>query len=198
MLNIQEAQYAISAVNEKDFPNKKEPEFLFMGRSNVGKSTFINALTNRKKLAYTSSTPGKTQTLNFYYINESFYFVDVPGYGYAKVSKDKRAQFGEMIEHYLTSSKNLRRAFLLVDFRHGPSVDDVLMFDYLAFHEIPTTIIATKHDKVRMNDRKKADNIIRKKLINPKKPLDLIIVSSDKRYNIDKVLMKIESNINHG
>ena len=124
------------------------PEFALAGRSNVGKSSFINKMINRKNLARTSSKPGKTQTLNFYIINDALHFVDVPGYGYAKVSKTERAAWGKMIEKYFTYREQLRAALLIVDLRHPPSKDDVSMYEFLKHYNLPCIIIATKADKI--------------------------------------------------
>ena len=130
-MEIKKAEFVTSAVKNDQLPEHDGAEFMFCGRSNVGKSSFINMLTNRKKLAHTSSNPGKTQTLNVYSINDSFYFIDVPGYGYARVSRSVKATFGKMIEEYVSSRKQLKMVFLLVDFRHKPTEDDVIMYEYL-------------------------------------------------------------------
>ncbi|WP_062355366.1 ribosome biogenesis GTP-binding protein YihA/YsxC [Bacillus kwashiorkori] len=147
-MKVNSAEFIISAVSNKQYPEGDLPEIALAGRSNVGKSSFINKLINRKGLARTSSKPGKTQTLNYYLINEQFYFVDVPGYGYAKVSKTERAAWGKMIESYLTERKQLKCVLLIIDIRHKPTDDDVMMYDFLKYYEIPTIIIATKADKV--------------------------------------------------
>jgi GTP-binding protein len=138
----------ISAVRPAQYPETDLPEFALAGRSNVGKSSFINKMLNRKGLARISSKPGKTQTLNFYLINEILHFVDVPGYGYAKVSKSERAAWGRMIETYFTSREQLKAAVLIVDLRHPPTQDDVMMYDFLKHYGIPCIIIATKADKI--------------------------------------------------
>ena len=135
------------AVRASQYPTNKKCEFLLCGRSNVGKSSFINTLVNRKNIAYTSGKPGKTQTLNFYLVNESFYLVDVPGYGYAAVNKKVQEKFGKMIEEYLEKRDELIRVFMLIDFRHKPTEDDKLMYDFLKYYNIPVTIVATKVDK---------------------------------------------------
>lgn len=161
---INSAEYKASAAHTHQYPDDNLPEFLLSGRSNVGKSSFINSVLNRKKLAYVSSKPGKTQTLNFYLINEKFYFVDVPGYGYASVSRKQREEFGKMIEKYLTTRENLKLIFLLVDFRHDPSEDDIIMYDYLKYYEIPVCVIATKVDKIGKTHRDKHERNIKQKL----------------------------------
>ncbi len=149
------------AVRQSQYPDEGKPEFLLVGRSNVGKSSFINTMIMRKNFAHTSSKPGKTQTLNFYLINDQFYLIDVPGYGYASTSKDQTRKMGMMIEEYLKSRGNLSQVFLLIDSRHKPSEDDVLMYNFLKYYNIRTTIVATKYDKVSNNSRVKQDKMIR-------------------------------------
>jgi len=152
------------AVRQSQYPDDIYPEFLLVGRSNVGKSSFINCLINRKNFARTSSKPGKTQTLNFYLINKLFYLIDVPGYGYAKVDKSTSKKMGLMIEEYIKNRLSLKHVFLLVDYRHKPSEDDVLMYNFLKFFSLKITIIATKYDKVSKNSRIKQDKLIRETL----------------------------------
>ncbi|WP_040207752.1 ribosome biogenesis GTP-binding protein YihA/YsxC [Neobacillus jeddahensis] len=147
-MKVVSSEIVISAVKPEQYPETEIPEFALAGRSNVGKSSFINKMLNRKGLARISSKPGKTQTLNFYIINEILHFVDVPGYGYAKVSKTERAAWGKMIETYFTRREQLRAVVLIVDLRHPPTNDDVMMYDFLKHHEIPVIIIATKADKI--------------------------------------------------
>ncbi|GGM27158.1 putative GTP-binding protein EngB [Paraliobacillus quinghaiensis] len=148
-MKVTKAEMIISAVSQKQYPSGDLPEIALAGRSNVGKSSFVNKLINRKALARTSSKPGKTQTLNFYRINDFFHFVDVPGYGYAKVSKTEREAWGKMIEEYFLEGDNLKAAVHVVDIRHRPSVDDVTMYEFLKFHEIPVIVVATKLDKIK-------------------------------------------------
>ncbi|MDQ1001310.1 GTP-binding protein [Neobacillus niacini] len=147
-MKVVSSDIVISAVRPEQYPETDLPEFALAGRSNVGKSSFINKMLNRKGLARISSKPGKTQTLNFYLINEILHFVDVPGYGYAKVSKSERAAWGRMIETYFTSREQLRAAVLIVDLRHPPTQDDVMMYGFLKHYGIPCIIIATKADKI--------------------------------------------------
>ena len=147
-MHVKEAEIVMSAVDPKQYPDTGFAEIALAGRSNVGKSSFINKLINRKALARTSSKPGKTQTLNFYLINNSFYFVDVPGYGYAKVSKTERAKWGQMLETYFTQRDTLRHVFLVVDFRHEPTEDDIQMKDFIEYYNLPYSVIATKCDKI--------------------------------------------------
>ena len=130
-MKITSVDLKISAVRRSQYPTDKKPEFLLVGRSNVGKSSFINTIINRKNFARTSSQPGKTQTINFYLVNDSFYLVDAPGYGFAKLSKTKRKKFGLMMEDYITNRENLKQVFMLVDFRHKASQDDIMMYNFL-------------------------------------------------------------------
>ena len=142
-------------------PETMFPEFAFLGHSNVGKSSLINSLMQRKNYARTSADPGKTQTINYYNINDALYLVDLPGYGYAKVSKTIRRQWGEMIEHYLTSSPMLKRIFLLVDARHKPTEDDRLMAEWLLYYRLPMAVVATKADKLKKSAREAALELVR-------------------------------------
>ncbi|TLG76640.1 ribosome biogenesis GTP-binding protein YihA/YsxC [Culicoidibacter larvae] len=163
-MKITSSAYALSAVRADQYPPGQQAEIMLAGRSNVGKSSCINALLNNSSLARISSRPGKTQTLNFYHINERFYFVDVPGYGYAKVSKKQREAFGKMIEEYITSREELRVACLLVDFRHKPTEDDVLMYNFFKYYDVPVIVIATKVDKIGKTHRAKHEKMIRETL----------------------------------
>jgi len=140
------------------------PEIAFAGKSNVGKSSLINGLINRKNYARTSSEPGKTQTINFYNVNEQLYFVDLPGYGYAKVSQTSREKWGKMIEKYLHQSKQLKLVFLLVDIRHEPSANDIQMYEWICYQGFRPVIIATKSDKLSRNQIAKQTSVIRKTL----------------------------------
>lgn len=160
-MQIESVNEPIVAVRRSQYPEDNKPEFLLVGRSNVGKSSFINTLIERKNFARTSSKPGKTQTLNFYLVNDAFYLVDVPGYGYASVSKDTQKKFGLMIEEYLKSRENLKHVFMLVDYRHKPTEDDVLMYEFLKYYNLDITIVATKYDKVSKNSRIKQDKLIK-------------------------------------
>lgn len=163
-MQIDKVSDPLIAVRRSQYPEDERPEFLLVGRSNVGKSSFINTLIERKNFARTSSKPGKTQTLNFYMINDAFYLVDVPGYGYASVSKDRQRKFGLMIEEYLKERPNLKQVFLLIDYRHRPTEDDCLMYEFLKFYNLDITIVATKYDKVGKNGRVKQDKIIKETL----------------------------------
>jgi len=159
-MKILNTQLTISAVRRSQYPTDNLPEFLLVGRSNVGKSSFINTIINRKNYARTSANPGKTQTINFYLINESFYLVDAPGYGFANLGKKKQKKFGLMMEDYLMSRKNLKQVFMLIDFRHKPSNDDIMMYTFLKHYKIPVTIVATKADKVGVTQHQKQRSII--------------------------------------
>lgn len=173
-MKITSSELSISAVRESQYPEDKLPEFLIVGRSNVGKSSFVNTLINRKNYARTSSKPGKTQTLNFYKINKDFYFVDVPGYGYAITDKKTQMKFGKMIEEYVANRKELKEVFMLIDFRHKPTEDDLLMYKYLKYYNLKVTIVATKIDKISFGQREKYKNIILKTLeLDPKDKLVL-------------------------
>ena len=163
-MKILDVKLTISAVRKSQFPEDHKNEFLLVGRSNVGKSSFINTLINRKNFARTSSIPGKTQTLNFYLINDYFYLVDAPGYGYAKVNKQLKNKFGLIMEDYLEGRENLKMVFMLIDFRHKPTEDDVLMYKYLKHYNIPVTVVCTKVDKITKNNHEKQLNLIAKTL----------------------------------
>lgn len=145
-------------------PENLQEEFAFVGKSNVGKSSLINGLMNRKSFARTSSSPGKTQTINFYRINNRFYFVDLPGYGYAKVSAELKAKWGKMIERYLKTSTQLRKIFLLIDIRHEPSTNDKDMYEWIVHHGFEPVIIATKLDKINRSQRQKHLKMLREGL----------------------------------
>ena len=145
-------------------PDNTKPEFAFAGKSNVGKSSLINALMNRKAYARTSSQPGKTQTINFYNINDALYYVDLPGYGYAKVAQEVKAKWGTMIENYLHQSPMLKRVFLLIDIRHEPSVNDKTMYDWIVYNGYQPVIIATKLDKINRSQVQKHMKMVRQGL----------------------------------
>jgi GTP-binding protein len=185
----------VSAVRRSQYPNDGYPEFIMLGRSNVGKSSFVNTILNRKNLARISSKPGKTVTINFYNVEDTFYLVDVPGYGYADTSKEEIKKFGMMVEEYLEKREELKRVFLLVDFRHKPTNDDVLMYNFLKYYQIPVTVIATKADKVSSREKEKAIKTI-------KETLDLVvgdnivIFSSISKEGKEEVLNIIETLIN--
>jgi len=152
-MKVHSAEIVISAVAKKQYPKSALPEIALAGRSNVGKSSFINTLIDRKKLARTSSKPGRTQTLNFYLIENKFHFVDLPGYGYAKVSKQERAKWGEMIDEYFANRKQLQAVVSLIDMRHDPTEGDIQMYDFLKYYNFPVILVATKADKLAKNKK---------------------------------------------
>ena len=191
-MKITNAFLKVIATRISQYPTDELPEFLLVGRSNVGKSSFINTLLNKRGLARTSATPGKTQTLNFYLVNNSFYLVDVPGYGYASLNHDQQKKMGLMIEEYLENRSELKRVFMLVDFRIKPTDDDILMYQYLKYYDIPVTIIVNKADKVGGSRREKNLKIIRE-TIDIAAGDDLIEFSSLSKKGKDEVLDKISS-----
>ena len=193
-MKVNSADFIVSGTKIAHFPTDNLPEVLFCGRSNVGKSSFINALVNRKALARTSSNPGKTQTVNFYLVNKCFYLVDVPGYGYARVSKSMKEAFGNMIEEYLTKRETLKRAFLLVDYRHEPTSDDVLMYQFLKHYNIKVCVIATKMDKLKNSELVKNKKAIINKLNLDSEDI-FIATSSETKKGILETLEVIEKAI---
>lgn len=193
-MKVNNAEIVISAVSKAQYPDDGLPEVVLLGRSNVGKSSFINTLISRRGLARTSSQPGKTQTMNFYRINDAFYFVDMPGYGYAKVSKKEREKWGAMIEEYLQTRENMVLVLLLVDSRHEPTEDDRLMFDWLTYYGLDPVVIATKGDKISKNRQKKAvDNIF--KVLGPRKKSDVILFSAAEKIGKAEAWERIEERL---
>ena len=172
-------------------PEHTLPEYAFAGRSNVGKSSLINTLLQRKSLARTSAEPGKTQTINFYIVNESLYFVDLPGYGYAKTSRETREQWGRMIERYLRTSRVLKTVFLLVDMRHEPNANDLQMLEWIRAAGFTPAVIATKADKLSRNEQARMKQVIRKTLSLSREEL-LISFSSATKAGREEVLALIE------
>ncbi|MGC3941474.1 ribosome biogenesis GTP-binding protein YihA/YsxC [Streptococcus koreensis] len=179
-VNTHNADILLSATNKSHYPQDDIPEVALAGRSNVGKSSFINTMLNRKNLARTSGKPGKTQLLNFFNIDDKLRFVDVPGYGYARVSKKEREKWGKMIEEYLTTRDNLRAVVSLVDLRHEPSADDVQMYEFLKYYEIPVILVATKADKIPRGKWNKHESMIKKKLDFDKSDTFIIFSSVNK------------------
>lgn len=163
-MKVKKVEFVTSAVKPEQYPEDALPEFALAGRSNVGKSSLINCLLNRKKIARISSKPGKTQTINFFCVNDQLYFADVPGYGFARVPKSVRASWGKMMERYLTTRRNLLGVILVVDLRHPPSNDDKNMYEFLSYYQIPTIVVATKADKIPKGRWQKHAKVIKEEL----------------------------------
>lgn len=187
-----DCKYVISTTTRAQSPNVDNyPEFVFLGRSNVGKSSFINALTNRKALAKTSSKPGKTKTMNYFIIDNTFFLVDAPGYGYASRSYGSRLDFGDYIEDYLKDNPNLKITFLLVDTFVGPTKDDILMYEYLKYHNLNIHIIATKCDKVGKSRLLQYKKVIKEKL-NISNDM-ITLTSSQEKKGFDEIKSLVDS-----
>lgn len=191
-MKITEVVLETSAVRRSQYPENGLPEFILVGRSNVGKSSFINCLINRKNLARISSRPGKTQTLNFYLVNKEFYLVDVPGYGYAAVDRKTQEKFGKMMEEYLEKRSEMKRVFMLIDFRHKPTEDDLLMYNFLKYYNIPVTVVATKVDKVGNSKVEKNKKEILD-TIDLVMGDDLVLFSSVTKLGKEEIITRIEN-----
>ena len=191
---IKNPEFRISAVSPKQYPDDGLPQVVLVGKSNVGKSSFINTLVNRKKLARTSSEPGKTRQINFYNIDEKFYLVDLPGYGFSKMSKQEQAKVGTFIEEYLQKSKNISLIIFLIDIRHDPTANDKLMYDYIFKTNLPCIVIANKADKIAVT---KVDNAVTnlQNVLNPLKDIAFFPFSSERKIYTDRVWEEIEKNI---
>ncbi len=189
-MQVQKAELVISAPNRESWPESALPELVLAGRSNVGKSSFINAITGRKKLAYVGNTPGKTRLLNFFNIDDRYMFVDVPGYGFANLSKAQLIAFGEMMEDYFANRIQKKGLLILVDARHLPSEDDLGMLEYARYYEIPVCIVATKTDKVQASKRYHMLKQIRNAL-NLKSDEVLIPFSAQTKEGVDEVWEQI-------
>ncbi len=190
-MNINNAKYELTAVRPDQYPKSEVPEIAFAGRSNVGKSSFINTLLNRKNLARVGATPGKTRELNFYNIDNTIYFVDLPGYGYAGVSKEQKSSWGRMIETYLTTRPQLALIMLLVDIRHKPSNDDIQMYGWIKSFNVPHIIAATKADKISRSELFKKIKDIRETL-GLEENEKVVPFSSEKRTGKDEIWQLIE------
>ncbi|MDH5100295.1 ribosome biogenesis GTP-binding protein YihA/YsxC [Lactobacillus kefiranofaciens] len=193
---IKSSSYAVSAVKESQYPQDNLPEIALAGRSNVGKSSLINTFLKRKNLARTSSQPGKTQTLNFYLVNEEFYLVDVPGYGYAKVSQNKRQEFGQMIQDYLETRPNLKGLIILVDGRHEPTKDDIAMYNYAQYLNIPILVVCTKMDKIKKSQVNKTLAQLKKKLDLNYDHVTVLTFSSVTKLHVAELNNWIEDRVN--
>ncbi len=188
---IKKAELEAVAVKREQYPEDNLTEIAFAGRSNVGKSSLLNLLTNRKSLARVSGSPGKTRTINFYRINDSFRIVDLPGYGYARASKSVTENWGKMMEDYFEGRQGLKLVVQLVDIRHEPTAQDIQMYEYLRYYNLNGIVVATKSDKVSKNEANRQINTIRKVL--KLTPEDIVIpVSSLKRTGWDKLLSEID------
>lgn len=194
-MKIESSNLETIAVRKSQYPTDELDEFLLCGRSNVGKSSFINTVLGRKNYAHTSGKPGKTQTLNFYLLNNRFYLVDVPGYGYAEVSKEKQRKFGLMIEEYIKERKNLKCVFLLVDFRHKAQENDILMYNYLKYYNIPCVVVATKYDKIKASQKDICEKSLKEslKLVEGDK---LVLFSSVTKKGREEIYHILDSFIN--
>ena len=189
-IKIRSSEIVVSAIRKEQYPAEGLPEIALVGRSNVGKSSATNALLNRRNFARTSQTPGKTRTINFYKINNEFYFVDLPGYGYAKVSKSEKDKWGVIMERYLQDRQELCAIFLLVDIRHEPTNDDVMMYEWIKHFGYNCVVIATKADKISRGQYQKHISIIRKKL-QLEKDEKVIPLSSSKKTGVEDVWNEI-------
>lgn len=189
-MKIRSSEIVVSAIKKEQYPAEGLPEIALVGRSNVGKSSATNALLNRRNFARTSQTPGKTRTINFYKINNEFYFVDLPGYGYAKVSKSEKDKWGVIMERYLQDRQELCAIFLLVDIRHEPTNDDVMMYEWIKHFGYNCVVIATKADKISRGQYQKHISIIRKKL-QLEKDEKVIPLSSSKKTGVEDVWNEI-------
>lgn len=197
MLKIKNVSLDIVCGVTSRLPDTRQPEVAFAGKSNVGKSSLINALVNRKSLARTSANPGKTQTINFYHVNDAFYLVDLPGYGYASASQKVRESWGKMVERYLNTSSNLREIFLLIDIRHAPSANDRMMYEWIVSSGYRPVIIATKADKIKRSQLQKQIRLIRETLELPAET-DVIPFSSVSKNGRDAVLARMGEAVRSG
>lgn len=197
-MKIRSSEMVVSAVNRNQYPAEGIPEIALVGRSNVGKSSTINTLLNRRNFARTSQTPGKTRTINFFLINNEFYFVDLPGYGYAKIAKSEKEKWGTIMERYLQDREELCAIFLLVDIRHEPTNDDVMMYEWIKHFGYNCVVIATKADKISRGQYQKHISIIRKKL-QMESSEKVIPVSSLKKTGVEELWEEIVNQYNqHG
>ena len=194
-MQIKKAVFVKSMVDMKNHPGGNIPEIAIAGKSNVGKSSLINYLCNQKKLAKTSGTPGKTRLVNFFKINDRFFFVDLPGYGYAKVARSEQLSWAQMIEDYLAGTRNLKAIMILVDIRHAPSENDLMMFNWAAQYAIPVICVATKADKIAKSKRFNQINMIRK-TIGYGEGFDIFPASSQDRFGKEEILASISNYIN--
>ena len=195
-MNIKNPQFEISAVGPKQYPNNHLPEIVLVGKSNVGKSSFINTMINRKKLARTSSEPGKTRQINFYNMDNTFYFVDLPGYGYSKMSKKEQEQVGKFIEQYLFHRKEISLIIFLIDIRHSPTANDKLMYNYIISSGLPCLILANKADKIAIT---KVDDTVKalQKELNPIGDIPTLPFSFERKIYKEDVWEFIDNHFNN-
>ena len=191
---IKNCEFTISATKPSQYPKDNLPQIVLVGKSNVGKSSFINTMLNRKKLARTSSEPGKTRLINFYKVNNSFYFVDLPGYGYSKISKEEQVKVGNFIEEYLRKSNNISLVIFLIDIRHDPTENDKLMYNYIIRQNLPCVIITNKADKIAVT---KVDDSVKnlQNELNPLHDLTFLAFSSERKTYTEGVWREIENNL---
>ena len=190
-MSVNNPKFEVSAVKPAQYPKNNLPEIVLVGKSNVGKSSFINTMINRKKLARTSSEPGKTRQINFYNIDEKFYFVDLPGYGFSKMSKKEQEQVGKFIEEYLFNREQIALIIFLVDIRHNPTENDKLMYDYIIRSGLPCMILANKADKIAITKVENATKNIQK-ILNPIGDISTFAFSSERKIYSDTIWNKIE------
>lgn len=193
---IKNAEFTISATKPSQYPKDDLPQIVLVGKSNVGKSSFINTMLNRKKLARTSSEPGKTRLINFYKVNQEFYLVDLPGYGFSKMSKLQQAQVGNFIEEYLSKSKNIALIIFLIDIRHAPTENDKLMYNYIINQNLPCIVLANKADKIAIT---KVDNSVKdiQNMLNPLHDLLFLPFSSERKIYTENAWNEIEKQLSN-
>ena len=191
---IKNPKFEISAVSEKQYPKTEIPEIVLVGKSNVGKSSFINTMLSRKSLARTSSEPGKTRQINFYNVDNNFYFVDLPGYGYSKMSKEEQVKVGEFIEHYLSTRKQIALIVFLIDIRHSPTENDIMMYNFIINTGFPCLILANKADKLAPTKVEGTVQNLQNEL-NPLKDLKFLPFSSEKKIYQEAVWKEIENRL---
>ena len=203
-MKVKESKFIISAVNPRQYPDDNLDQVVLVGKSNVGKSSFINTMINRKNLARTSSEPGKTRLVNFYKvrgvkqdkdIDQEFYFVDLPGYGYSKMSKAQQVEVGKFVEEYLQKSENIKLVVLLLDIRHNPTADDKMMYDYIIKQNLPCVIVCNKADKIAVT---KVDGEVTRiqDILNPLKDLSFFPFSAERKIYTDNMWEKVEEYLN--
>lgn len=190
---IKNPKFEISAVSPKQYPNGNLPEIVLVGKSNVGKSSFVNTMINRKNLARTSNTPGKTRQINFYNMDDKFYFVDLPGYGFSKMSKEEKVVSGKFIEDYLSKRNNIALIVLVLDIRHKPTGDDFMMYDYILKTNLPFVVVTNKADKIAVTKVDEAVNVVKEYLGISYSPI--LPFSAERKVYVDKMWEEIEKHL---